>query len=398
MSGATKDLHICGAAPITPTREVVVALMAFLTVVDLFATQAILPALATHYGVSAAAMGTAVNASTLGMAVSGIAVALVAHRLDSRRGVVVTLALLAIPTALLASAPELATFTLLRIMQGMLMAAAFTLTLAHLAEETSGAATSAAFAAYITGNVASNLFGRMLSASVADMLGVPANFIAFAALNLAGAWLAHRTLRAMPPARPTEPMASPAAWRAHLRSPELRAAFAIGFCILFAFVGTFTYVNFVLVRPPFSLGMMSIGFVYLVFLPSIVTTPLAGRLVDCVGTAKAMLAGLSIAIAGLPLVLAPQLALVLVGLALIAIGTFLAQAVTTGFVGRSAKAGTAAASGLYLGSYFFGGLVGSLVLGHAFERYGWSGCVAGIASALLFAALVGCSKSIRSVV
>ena len=41
---------------------------------------------------------------------------------------------------------------------------------------------------------------------------------------------------------------------AHLRNPPLRAAFAIGFCILFGFIGTFTYVNFVLVRPPLSLG------------------------------------------------------------------------------------------------------------------------------------------------
>jgi MFS transporter, YNFM family, putative membrane transport protein len=37
------------------------------------------------------------------------------------------------------------------------------------------------------------------------------------------------------------------AWLANLRDPALRAAFAVGFCILFAFIGTFTYINFVLV-------------------------------------------------------------------------------------------------------------------------------------------------------
>jgi hypothetical protein len=47
--------------------------------------------------------------------------------------------------------------------------------------------------------------------------------------------------------------ASPfASWATHLRDPRLRASFAIGFLILFAFIGTFTYVNFVLVRPPTS--------------------------------------------------------------------------------------------------------------------------------------------------
>ena len=49
-------------------RSFAIALTAFLTVVDLFATQAILPSLAKAYGVSAGAIGFAVNASTIGMA------------------------------------------------------------------------------------------------------------------------------------------------------------------------------------------------------------------------------------------------------------------------------------------------------------------------------------------
>ena len=47
------------ASTLTLARESVVALIAFLTVVDLFATQAILPSLAKAYGVSPVAMGTA---------------------------------------------------------------------------------------------------------------------------------------------------------------------------------------------------------------------------------------------------------------------------------------------------------------------------------------------------
>src|SRR3712207_1365160 len=84
-----------------PLRTVLIALTAFLTVVDLFATQAILPSLAAYYGVSPAAMGTAVNATTLGMAVASLGVALLSRRIDRRRGILASLALLAVPTALL---------------------------------------------------------------------------------------------------------------------------------------------------------------------------------------------------------------------------------------------------------------------------------------------------------
>ena len=74
------------------------------------------------------------------------------------------------------------------------MASAFTLTLAYLGEHYSAPDSASAFAAYITGNVASNLIGRLISAGVADHFGLAANFYFFALLNLAGALLVYFTV------------------------------------------------------------------------------------------------------------------------------------------------------------------------------------------------------------
>jgi predicted MFS family arabinose efflux permease len=267
-------------------RSVVIALTAFLTLVDLFATQAILPMLAEHYGVTPGQMGLASNASTFGMLVSGLAVGYFSSSIDRRRGILISLVLLSIPTTLLAYAPNLTVFAFLRVMQGLCMASAFTLTLAYLGEHYSAQDSASAFAAYITGNVASNLIGRLVSAGVADHFGLAANFYFFAVLNLLGALLVYFTVEKTPPMRATVPgMGSHfSAWIMHLKNPPLRASFAIGFCILFAFIGTFTYVNFVLVQPPFSVDAMTLGIIYFVFLPSIPTTPLAGRAVERFGT------------------------------------------------------------------------------------------------------------------
>lgn len=161
-------------------RSLLIGHIAFLTLVDLFATQAILPLLAHAYGVTPAAMGLAVNASTLGMAVASVAVAFFNRRIDRRRGIIISLAMLAIPTFLLAFAPNIAVFAALRIAQGLCMASAFTLTLAYLGERCSAHDTAGAFAAYITGNVASNLLGRLMSAGIADHFGLASNFFAFA--------------------------------------------------------------------------------------------------------------------------------------------------------------------------------------------------------------------------
>src|SRR3954471_12301184 len=189
--------HSPGAA----LRSLVIGLTAFLTVVDLFATQAILPSLTRHYGVTPAAMSLAVNASTFGMAVAGLVVGFLSPYIDRRTGILLSLTLLAIPTSLLATAPNLAVFTGLRVAQGLCMASAFALTLAHLGEQCSAMDSGGAFAAYITGNVASNLVGRLVSAAIADSLGLAWNFYFFAALNLAGAALVYFSIARVQPTR-----------------------------------------------------------------------------------------------------------------------------------------------------------------------------------------------------
>lgn len=367
-----------------------VSLLAFLTVVDLFATQAILPSLATAYGVSAAVIGPVVNASTLGMAVGGAATAFLGQGIDRRRAVVLALALLSLPTAFLATMPNLWVFSALRVVQGVLMASAFTLTLSHMSEVSRRMSMVAGAAAYITGNVASNLFGRFMSAAIADMYGLSTNFIVFSALNLIGSAFAYVLLAdpasGSPLAGSTAPTMGSALER--LRKPDLVAAFGIAFCILFAFIGTFTYVNFVLVRPPLSISMMSVGFSYLVFLPSIVVTPMAGSISAKHGTRTTLWASLGVAGAGLPLLLSSTYAIVLAGMTLVGVGTFLAQATATGYVGRAASEAATAANGTYLASYFAGGLVGSIVLGQIFVRGGWGPCVAIIALSLILAAVL----------
>ncbi|RWO41365.1 MAG: MFS transporter [Mesorhizobium sp.] len=374
----------------------IIAVIAFLTLVDLFATQAILPSLVVKFGVSRATMGFAVNASTFGMAVAGIAVALFGRNLDRRNGIWISLAVLAIPTTLLSQTDSIVVFALLRVVQGLCMSTAFTLTMAYLAEHFSARQTTGALAAYVTGNVASNFFGRLMSAAVADTFGISTNFLTFAALNLIGAALVWFTLQKTSAMMRADAIGGPAraAWKSPLKNAELRACFAIGFLILFVFIGTFTYVNFQLVAAPLSLSPMALGLVYFVFLPSMLTTPLAGRVAAGLGPRIGIDATLALAILGLLLLLTSRLPIVLGGMALVAIGTFLAQAIATGHVSRTASRDRAAASGIYLASYYAGGLAGSFVIGQIYDRIGWTACVAVLAAVL--AGAIAVARSLKS--
>src|SRR5260370_2410893 len=103
------------------------------------------------------------------------------------------------PPSLLAVAPNLTIFTLLRIAQGLCMASAFALTLAYLGEQCSAMDAGGAFAAYITGNVASNLIGRLISTAVPYTFGLASNFYFFALLNLVRAALIYFTIARVKP-------------------------------------------------------------------------------------------------------------------------------------------------------------------------------------------------------
>jgi fucose permease len=94
MKSEAMEMH--GHSPGVVLRSLVIGLTAFLTVVDLFATQAILPSLTRHYNVTPAAMGFAVNASTMGMAVAGLVVGFFSQLIDRRLGILLSLALLAV--------------------------------------------------------------------------------------------------------------------------------------------------------------------------------------------------------------------------------------------------------------------------------------------------------------
>ena len=370
-------------------RSTIIAIVSFLTLVDLFGAQALLPQIIAAFGSDPGTAGFAVNAATLGMAVSGLAVAWFADRIDRKRGIWLCLALLSIPTALLSITDSIWIFMGLRVVQGALMAAAFTLTMTYLSEQCDVMARGGALAAYITGNVASNLAGRMLAVSLADATSLSGCFLFFAVLNLTGAVLALVLIGARDDIAPTPGGPALAAWKRHLANPPLRAAFAIGFLILFVFVGVFTYVNLYLVNS-LHLSPQSLGLVYLVFAPAILTTAMAGRVVGWVGARGALAMALAGALAGLLMTLSGQIWIVLLGMSLIGVSTFAAQAAATGYVSANVTSDRAQANGLYLSSYYLGGLSGALVLGQVNAHFGWHATVLGIALAIT--AAIGISR------
>jgi predicted MFS family arabinose efflux permease len=166
-----------------------------------------------------------------------------------------------------------------------------------------------------------------------------------------------------------------ASLRVHLHNPRLLATYAVGFNVLFCLVGVFTYVNFYLADPPFSLGPAALAAIFAVYLIGAVVTPFSGRLLDRVGNRRVLILASMIASTGVLLTLIHSAMVVIAGLALAAAGAFASQAGASSHVGKVAGQARSSAAGLYVAFYYLGGCAGSVLPGLFWKEAGWLGCV-----------------------
>lgn len=371
MAQAHADTAGTTSASLKPA--LVMGLASSFTLIDLFAPQAITPTLGGAFHQTPQVTGIAVNAAVIGMAISGLLSSLFADRLDRKAVIVGSLLVLGIPTILIGYTSTLPVFAGLRMVQGCTMAAGFAVAIAYVAEQwgSTGEAPTV-MAGYVTGNIAGQILGRILMGFLAQYLDWHRAFLILGALNLLGGcllWtLLPRSRRRREPhtGSPFLPLAT------HLRDARLLGCFFVGFLILVCFVGAFTYSGFDLTIR-FGLSPSMLGIAYTVFALGLTSTPVAGLAIRHCTHRIALLIGSVTTAGGMLMTMVNDLAVVLAGLALASAGLFFCQAVATAFTGHSAARFKAAAGGLYLASYYTGGIAGAAWIGSVYANWGWPG-------------------------
>ena len=162
----------------------------------------------------------------------------------------------------------------------------------------------------------------------------------------------------------------------------------MGFCVLFTQVAMFTYVTFHLGGPPYGLSTAALGWLFVVYLIGAAVTPIAGRWVDSHGYRAGLGFGMSIAVAGAFLTLAPWVPAIVAGLAMVASGVFISQATASSYIGAVTESDRGLAVGLYSLCYYTGGSLGAVLPGLFWDAGGWPACVAMIVVMCALMALI----------
>ena len=356
------------------------ALAGFCAFVNLYAPQPLLPMLAAEFRTSAAGISLLLTASTVAVALAAPFAGIIADRFGRKQVIVPSALLLALPAALAATATGLGQLVFWRFWQGFFAPGISVVVAAYINEEWEEGVGSA-MGAYVSGTVLGGFSGRMITGLAAAHLPWRWGFVVLGVLTAVGGVLLWVWL---PPGRRFQRLHSgpstAAAMARHLKNPQLLATYAVGFCVLFSMLATFTYVNFYLAAPPFHLSTAALGMLFVVYLVGAVVTPFAGRWVDRAGHRYTITLAIGGGLAGILLTLVPSLPVILVGLALCCTGVFAAQSASTSYIGTVTDQARAAAVGLYVLFYYVGGSFGAAIPGHFWTRGGWPACVALIAS------------------
>jgi MFS transporter, YNFM family, putative membrane transport protein len=370
-------------------RVIAVALAGFVTFLNLYAPQALLPLLAKDFGASAGQVSLTLSATTFAIALIAPFAGAAADVLGRKRIIAAAMLALVVPTALVALADGLGMMVLWRFVQGLLLPPIFAVTIAYVGEEFPPATATRVTGIYLSASSFGGFLGRFLTGLLAEALGWPGAFLSLAAITLAAA-LAVTAL--LPRERQFRGAAgllgSARQMLRHLANPRLVATYAVGFGVLFTFVATFTYVGFYLAAPPYALSPTALGAIFVTYLTGVGTTLLTGRGVERFGRRTLVLLLLAVWAAGLLLTLLPPLPAIIAGLAVSAGCGFVCQAVATGYVAVTTRAGRSAAVGLYVTFYYVGGSVGGVLPGVFWERWGWPGALGIVLLTLLAIALI----------
>ncbi|MDO5498053.1 MAG: MFS transporter [Propionibacteriaceae bacterium] len=356
----------------------------------LYVPQPLLPELVAQFQVTATSATLAVSLGTLGL---GVALLLAGPSTELWGRTPLMLISLFASSAVgiaCALAPTWEILLGLRLLQGFTLAGLPAVATAYLREEVHASASSRATGLYIGGTAIGGMSGRLIVGAVTDLLGWR---LATATIGLVGLACAVVVLIFLPRSRNFRPLlARPSVilklFARAVSDPALLALYGISGTLMGGFVAVYNAMGFRLAEPPYALPLSLASLVFASYAIGSFSSSYAGRLADRHGHRSVVPWAVVMCLAGLTIMMARPLPVLILGMVVMTAGFFAAHGVASGWVAaRSAARGGGAgqAASLYLFAYYLGSSIFGGLVGGAWDRFHWTGVTALVAALWLVA-------------
>ena len=367
-----------------PLRLPIVVFTTILTFSALYAPQPLLPLLGRALGIDLPAASLLMSVVFVPLSIAPLAYGLLLGRISPRR-----MLLLAVPLLALAQLPFgfSSGYSLLlatRFFQGLLIPAILTSLMTFCAQ--SGGELQRAMSIYIASTITGGFAGRAVAGALASWFGWHAPFLLLA-LSLLAAFVllfflperGHLTLLRPDPRRLVVLLAA----------PQLRSYYLVVFCFFFVFAAMMNFLPFRLKALDSNASELRIGLVYSGYLCGVATALGSAAICRRLGGAlAAMRVGLAIYLVALIGFLTGVTPLLFALMFLFCGAMFLVHSTCSSHLNQIGGEDKGMINGLYVASYYLGGMLGSFLPGLVYRHLGWSAFVFGLALMLGFALLL----------
>jgi len=374
-------------------------LAGFATFSLMYCVQPLLPELATVFSVSPAVSSLSLSLTTGLLAISIFIAGLMSDSLNRKSLMTTSLLASALLNVAAATMPNWHSLLLVRALEGIALGGLPAVAMAYISEEVHPKGLGLAMGLYVSGTAFGGMAGRIITGVLADYFSWR---WAVGTIGVLGLLAALAFVLLLPPSRRFKPVrrqsfADPLrSLGLLLRQPGLPSLFALAFLLMGGFVTIYNYIGFRLLLPPYQLNQTEIGAIFAVYMVGMVASAWCGRLADRYGRGLILKAAVLLMAAGLALMLAQPLVLVIAGIVFLTFGFFAAHSVASGWVGQLAPRSKGLASSLYLLAYYLGSsLLGSLG-GHFWSADSWLGVTLMVAVLLSVALALASRIKVRA--
>jgi YNFM family putative membrane transporter len=353
----------------------------------LYCVQPLLPLFATEFDIAPATASLPLSLTTAVLAPMLIVASSLSDFIGRKSVMVASILATSVLTLLATLMPGFWSLVAIRALVGVTMSGLPAVAMAYLAEELDVRTLGYATGIVIGGNSLGGLTGRVFAGTVADFTSWR---LALGMIGLFGLMSGMLAWRFLPAARHfrrqrLDTGALIAGFAGQFGEPGLRWLFVLGFLMMGSFAAIYNYLGFRLVVPPYGLSQTAASAVFTLYLIGIASSTWMGQLADRVGRRKVLWIGITITLAGVAIMLARPLPLVILGLAVVTVGFFGAHAVASSWVARRAPRGKAQAASIFLCACYLGQSVMGSLGGFAWSHGGWPGETALLAVTILAA-------------
>ncbi|UOF89321.1 MFS transporter [Fodinisporobacter ferrooxydans] len=348
----------------------------------LYAPQPLLPLFSKEFHVSISMASLSISLTIIMLAIASLLLSPVLDRWGRKQVVLLSSALLIVPSVMLSFTHTFAWVLVWRTLYGLFIPGVTAILVAYTSEEFPKEKRGRVVGTYVSATVMGGLLGRVIAGPIADAYSWQAVFAViagFSTLVCLFVWLF------LPKSR-HQTKSDPKSFGTHMKNPALLGTFFIGFSQFFAFIAFFTYLPFYASKE-LNLNIVQISLLYITYLFGVFSAPAAGFLSDRIGRRSTMAIGHIIGALGIFVTLIPSITCLVLGASLLTLGNFASQSATTAYVTDIAKHSRGAASSLYLVFFYTGGSLGAWIPGVIWRSYAWHGLVTVSIGTILFALL-----------